>query len=279
MDHGEVFECPVCLDDIPASAALRLPCLHRLCSTCFGCLEVSKCPLDRLPFCKGPDGSLAFFSSQTGASCFTAEEIARVWQILGLTPKSRVVVIDPRRLYRAGVSCLAYTLSMHTTLLSLNLSTYPLGDSGAAAISASLSNVTTLEELILHGCQIGEAGAGALAKLIKASRSLQILILGMNGSGNAIGDAGATSIASALATNPKLLSLSLWKNRIGPSGATCLASRVASRDCLLQKLYIGENPIGREALRCLTDAAAVHGRLRLYGVDYVSDPGEPAVKV
>jgi V8-like Glu-specific endopeptidase/Ran GTPase-activating protein (RanGAP) involved in mRNA processing and transport len=155
----------------------------------------------------------------------------------------------------SGAVALGETLKTNITLTSLDLDNNQIGVPGSIALAETLKINTTLMNLGL-GCRIGSSGAVALAEALKINTTLTSLGLGSN----RIGDFVVEALVEALKTNTTLTSLDLGGNKIGISGTKTLGKTLRTNNTLTH-LDLSLNQIGNEGAKCLWRALEVNKTL------------------
>jgi hypothetical protein len=148
----------------------------------------------------------------------------------------------------SGATAIAEALTMNSSLQThlIDLTSNQIGAAGAAAIAEALMVNSSLQKLDLAYCEIGDSGAAAIAKALKLNSSLQTLDLACC----EIGDSAAVTFAKALKVNSVLQNLSLGNSEIGASGAAALA-RTLCQHSPLQQLDLRKNSIGRAGVKAI----------------------------
>ena len=156
----------------------------------------------------------------------------------------------------------------------LLLGTNALGADGARAVAGALRPGHHVETLYLGCNRIGPDGVDALATRLAADDTVRALWLKRN----PVGDEGVTRLAGALASNPAIRTLDLVNVGMTVRGLTGLADALAARPARLQRLFLGGNGFGPEAvpaLGTLIHAAGVH---ELYlAANHLGDAGVAAL--
>ncbi|MEU6203148.1 gala protein [Micromonospora musae] len=129
----------------------------------------------------------------------------------------------------------------------LLLGTNALGETGARAVADALRPGHRLHTLYL-GCNlIDSTGVTALAERLAADDQLRALWLKRN----PVGDDGVRRLAEALRTNTTLRTLDLVNVGMTVRGLTMLAAALAERPVPVQRLFLGGNGFGPDAVPVL----------------------------
>ncbi|WP_212831432.1 gala protein [Catellatospora sp. TT07R-123] len=156
----------------------------------------------------------------------------------------------------------------------LLLGTNGLGSEGARVVADALTDGHRVQTVYLGCNRIDADGAGALADRLAADRTVRALWLKRN----PIGDAGLARLCTALAGNTALRTLDLVNTGLTATGLGELARTLAGRAAPLERLFLGGNGLGPEAVAAL--ASIVHdGRVReLYlAANALGDTGAAAL--
>ena len=139
------------------------------------------------------------------------------------------------------------SLSLLTSLQSINIGSNDIGREGAVALSASLSLLTSLQFFDICSNDIGAEGAVALSTSLSLLTSLQ----SVNISSNNIGNEGAVALSASLSHLTSLQSLNISNNFIGAEGAVALSASLTHLTSL-QSLNVGGNSINTEGAVALS---------------------------
>ncbi|MDI1462483.1 gala protein [Catellatospora sp. KI3] len=173
--------------------------------------------------------------------------------------------------YAAPVVRAAVRFGHATHLL---LGTNGLGSEGARAVADALTPGHRVQTVYLGCNRIDADGAGALADRLSTDRTVRALWLKRN----PLGDAGVLRLCAALAENTSLRTLDLVNTGLSTAGLEALARTLATRATPLERLFLGGNGLGPDAVPAL--ASIVHdGRVReLYlAANALGDPGAAAL--
>jgi hypothetical protein len=156
----------------------------------------------------------------------------------------------------------------------LLLGTNGLGADGARAVAGALRPGHHVETLYLGCNRIDPDGVQALATRLADDDTVRALWLKRN----PVGDDGVARLAAALAGNTSIRTLDLVNVGMTARGLAVLADALAARPARLQRLYLGGNGFGPEAvpaLATLVHAAEVH---ELYlAANHLGDAGAGAL--
>ncbi|GAB2964333.1 hypothetical protein GCM10027280_61500 [Micromonospora polyrhachis] len=167
---------------------------------------------------------------------------------------------------------LAAARSGHTRHLLLG--TNGLGDEGAQAVAEALIPGHRLETLYLGCNRINPAGVEALAGRLAGDQIVRALWLKRN----PIGDEGVLRLCAALAGNRSLRTLDLVNVGVTARGLTRLAETLAERETPLERLFLGGNGLGPEAVPTLTGLIHQAGIRELYlAANHLGDGGVAAL--
>lgn len=156
----------------------------------------------------------------------------------------------------------------------LLLGTNGLGADGARAVAGALRPGHHIETLYLGCNRIDTAGVDALATRLAGDDTVRALWLKRN----PVGDDGVARLAEALAANAAIRTLDLVNVGMTARGLGVLATALAARPARLQRLFLGGNGFGPEAvpaLGTLIHAAGVH---EIYlAANHLGDAGAAAL--
>jgi hypothetical protein len=234
-------------------------------------------PVVRCPAISDPDRGLAAprdFDGivgrlGSGAPVTVAEEFAR-----GLVrPDGRVDLckqglgpVQVVRVVRAAVA------SPHATHLLLG--TNALGAHGARAVAEALVPGHGISTVYLGCNRIDADGAAALADRLAVDDGVRALWLKRN----PIGDLGVARLAEALGSNTTLRTLDLVNTGLTTSGLDRLADALAARPPVMQRLFLGGNGLGPDAVPALVRLVRDGGVRELYlAVNHLGDRGAAAL--
>ena len=142
-----------------------------------------------------------------------------------------VIVYSPQVISRA-MQCCAH-------LKTLNLSGRRIGSPGTKKLADGLHHCNKLENLNLSNCRIGKDGVIALSEQVQYCQELKTLNL----SSNKINCDHVYQLTRGLKSCSNLRELDLCQNNIGYDGIEALAYEL--KDCVLEKLRLNQNKIGR----------------------------------
>ncbi|MEV6373748.1 gala protein [Micromonospora musae] len=156
----------------------------------------------------------------------------------------------------------------------LLLGTNALGETGARAVADALRPGHRLHTLYL-GCNlIDSTGVTALAERLAADDQLRALWLKRN----PVGDDGVRRLADALRTNTTLRTLDLVNVGMTVRGLTMLAAALAERPVPVQRLFLGGNGFGPDAVPVLGTLIHTAGVRELYlAANHLGDAGVAAL--
>ncbi|GAB3159159.1 hypothetical protein GCM10027290_63680 [Micromonospora sonneratiae] len=156
----------------------------------------------------------------------------------------------------------------------LLLGTNGLGDEGLQAVAAALPPDHRIETLYLGCNRINAAGIDPLAERLAEDQVIRALWLKRN----PIGDEGVLRLCSALARNRTLRTLDLVNVGVTVRGLTRLADTLAQRDVPLERLFLGGNGLGPEAVPALGALVREAGIHELYlAANHLGDSGAAAL--
>jgi Ran GTPase-activating protein (RanGAP) involved in mRNA processing and transport len=156
----------------------------------------------------------------------------------------------------------------------LLLGTNGLGADGARAVADALRPGHHVETLYLGCNRIDPAGADALAARIENDDVVRALWLKRN----PIGDEGVARLSAALATNSTIRTLDLVNVGLSARGLVVLAERLATRERKLQRLFLGGNGLGPDAVPALGVLIHEAGIGELYlAANHLGDAGARAL--
>jgi hypothetical protein len=158
----------------------------------------------------------------------------------------------------------------------LLLGTNGLGTDGTRAVADALTPGHGIETLYLGCNRIGPAGVDALADRLAADDTVKALWLKRN----PVGDQGVATLAGALSGNTGIRTLDLVNTGLSVTGLTVLADALAGREHRLQRLYLGGNGFGPEAVPALARFIHEAGICELYlSANHLGDDGVAALAV
>jgi hypothetical protein len=156
----------------------------------------------------------------------------------------------------------------------LLLGTNGLGTEGSRAVAGALRPGHGIETLYLGCNKIGPAGTEALAERLAEDDTVRALWLKRN----PLGDEGVARLAAALARNRAVRTLDLVNVGMSAAGLTVLAETLAAGGPRLQRLYLGGNGFGPEALPALRILIHDAGVRELYlAANHLGDEGASAL--
>jgi len=156
----------------------------------------------------------------------------------------------------------------------LLLGTNALGTDGTRAVADALQPGHGIETLYL-GCNlIGPTGVDALADRLAGDDTVKALWLKRN----PVGDEGVRRLAAALSGNTSMRTLDLVNTGLTVTGLTALAGALATGGPRLQRLYLGGNGFGPQAVPALTRLIHEAGIRELYlAANDLGDDGTAAL--
>lgn len=156
----------------------------------------------------------------------------------------------------------------------LLLGTNGLGAEGARAVADALHPGHGVETLYLGCNRIDPTGVDALATRLEADDTVRALWLKRN----PVGDAGVARLAAALAVNSTVRTLDLVNTGMSVRGLTVLADALAAREQKLQRLFLGGNGFGPEAVPALGRLIHDAGVHEIYlAANHLGDTGAAAL--
>ncbi|MBO4208670.1 gala protein [Micromonospora echinofusca] len=156
----------------------------------------------------------------------------------------------------------------------LLLGTNALGTDGARAVADALRPGHHVETLYLGCNRIDPAGVTALADRLAGDDSVRALWLKRN----PIGDEGVSRLAAALAVNATIRTLDLVNVGMTVRGLTALADVLATRKVRLQRIFLGGNGLGPDAVPALGTLVHDAGIRELYlAANHLGDAGAAAL--
>jgi hypothetical protein len=162
--------------------------------------------------------------------------------------------------------------SPHATHLLLG--TNGLGTEGARAVAEALPAGHRISTVYLGCNRIDADGAGALADRLTGDDGIRALWLKRN----PIGDDGVARLAAALVGNRTLRTLDLVNTGLTAAGLEPLADALAVRPGGLERLFLGGNGLGPDAVGVLTRLVRDGGVRELYlAVNHLGDTGVAAL--
>ncbi|MFC6020769.1 gala protein [Plantactinospora solaniradicis] len=158
----------------------------------------------------------------------------------------------------------------------LLLGTNGLGADGARAVADALRPGHRVETLYLGCNRIDPTGVEALADRIARDDTVRALWLKRN----PIGDDGVARLADALAANSTIRTLDLVNVGMSGRGLAVLAEVLAARKQKLQRLFLGGNGFGPDAVPTLGVLVHEAGIREVYlSANHLGDAGAAALAV
>lgn len=152
----------------------------------------------------------------------------------------------------------------------LLLGTNGLGADGARAVAEALRPGHQVQTLYLGCNRIDPAGVDALADRLEGDDTVRALWLKRN----PIGDEGVVRLSTALAANSSIRTLDLVNVGLTVRGLAALAEVLAVRERKLQRLFLGGNGFGPEAMPTLGVLVHDAGIRELYlSANHLGDAG------
>ncbi|MEU6077897.1 gala protein [Micromonospora sp. NPDC047074] len=152
----------------------------------------------------------------------------------------------------------------------LLLGTNGLGADGARAVAEALRPGHHLETLYLGCNRIDPAGVDALAARLAGDQTVRALWLKRN----PVGDEGVRRLAAALAVNTTIRTLDLVNVGMSVRGLAALAEALADRERPVQRLFLGGNGFGPDAVPVLGALVHAAGVRELYlAANHLGDVG------
>jgi hypothetical protein len=156
----------------------------------------------------------------------------------------------------------------------LLLGTNGLGADGARAVADALTPGHGIHTVYLGCNRIDADGASALAARIAVDDGVKALWLKRN----PIGDAGVARLCAALADNSSLRTLDLVNTGLTRIGLAVLAETLSARTVGMERLFLGGNGLGPDAVPALTRLVREGGVRELYlAVNHLGDEGVAAL--
>lgn len=156
----------------------------------------------------------------------------------------------------------------------LLLGTNGLGAEGARAVAGALRPGHHVETLYLGCNRIDPDGVDALATRLATDDTVRALWLKRN----PVGDAGVARLAEALTANAAIRTLDLVNVGMTARGLRLLAAALAARPARLQRLYLGGNGFGPEAVPALGALIHAAGVREIYlAANRLGDAGATAL--
>ena len=177
--------------------------------------------------------------------------------------------LGPEQTGRIVAAAVASPLVRH-----LLLGTNGLGADGARAVAGALRPGHHVETLYLGCNRIGPDGVDALADRLAGDDTVRALWLKRN----PVGDQGVARLAAALTGNTTIRTLDLVNVGLTARGLTVLAAALAQRPARLQRLYLGGNGFGPEAVPALGTLIHAAGVREVYlAANHLGDAGAAAL--
>ncbi|MFG3708923.1 gala protein [Micromonospora sp. NPDC047670] len=156
----------------------------------------------------------------------------------------------------------------------LLLGTNGLGPDGARAVADALRPGHHLQTLYLGCNRIDRAGVDALAARLAGDDTVRALWLKRN----PVGDEGVRRLAAALAVNSAIRTLDLVNVGMSVRGLAALAEALTVRERPVQRLFLGGNGFGPDAVPVLGALVRSAGVRELYlAANHLGDSGAAAL--
>lgn len=169
---------------------------------------------------------------------------------------------------------LAATAATSPLIRHLLLGTNNLGADGAQAVADALTPGHHVETLYLGCNRIDAEGVRPLADRLAADDTVRALWLKRN----PIGDEGVARLCTALGGNHRLRTLDLVNVGLTVTGLRRLADTLAARPARLQRLFLGGNGLGPDAVPALASLIHDAGIHELYlACNHLGDDGVAAL--
>ncbi len=156
----------------------------------------------------------------------------------------------------------------------LLLGTNGLGDEGAKAVADALEPGHQIETVYLGCNKIAAPGVDSLAERLASDTTVRALWLKRN----PVGDDGVRRLCEALRHNTTLRTLDLVNVGLSADGLAALADALRSREARLERLFLGGNGLGPEAVPMLASLIRDAGVHELYlAANHLGDEGVSAL--
>ncbi|OZV77493.1 gala protein [Micromonospora echinospora] len=156
----------------------------------------------------------------------------------------------------------------------LLLGTNGLGADGARAVAEALRPGHRLQTLYLGCNRIDPVGVEALAARLAGDDTVRALWLKRN----PVGDEGVRRLAAALAVNSAIRTLDLVNVGMSVRGLAALADALTAREQPVQRLFLGGNGFGPDAVPALGALVRDAGVRELYlAANHLGDAGAAAL--
>lgn len=194
-----------------------------------------------------PDGRLDLCKQGVGPA-----EVARITAAAATSPHVRHLLLGTNALGSEGVTAVADALQPGHGIETLYLGCNKIGPDGVAILADRLATDDTVRALWLKRNPVGDEGVARLAEALSGNANLRTLDLVNTG----ITVTGLTTLADALVTGGRRVQrLFLGGNGFGPDAVPSLARLI--HEAGVHELYLAANHLGDEGAAALAEAA--HG--------------------
>ena len=169
-----------------------------------------------------------------------SESCAVLAHLIPHVPHLKILELcDNCNIGQGGTVPLIMSLTVHSSLVELDLQRTGIGVADCRVLSELLSSSTSLRELYINDNPLPPEAVELIISGLHHNTTLKILYM----SDSHFSLQNTISLASVLRTNHTLVDLYLWKCNIDSDGACQLASALCTNDTL-QELDLSHNPIG-----------------------------------